>query len=167
MSPPLASFAIAWPAALMLTLSGCTASLPTTVPEARPTTRPDTLTALQAQQPRTPASPAVSSAAPPTAPPTTPPTTPQATAEAPTPVSAAGREADAPTLEHEPTRAEASVMRIWIAPWEDDDGTLHGANHLYVEVLPRRWQLDGALLPAAGVLQPLQVVERSQPARRP
>ena len=54
-------------------------------------------------------------------------------------------------------------MRVWVAPWEDADGTLHGANHLYIEVLPRRWQLDGAVLPAAGVLQPLQIAERSQP----
>ena len=56
------------------------------------------------------------------------------------------------------------MLRLWVAPWEDADGNLHGASHVYTEVLPRRWQLDGANLPAAGVLQPLQVVERATPS---
>ncbi|WP_200251063.1 TraV family lipoprotein [Lamprobacter modestohalophilus] len=139
--------------ALILLLSGCSGSLPKTLPS----TTPDTLTALQAQQSmassrsRSAASASESSGQASIAQSAADPG--ESTASAPS-ESTHGAPA--------PIRAPASVMRVWVAPWEDADGTLHGANHLYIEVLPRRWQLDGAVLPAAGVLQPLQIAERSQ-----
>ncbi|MBK1621378.1 hypothetical protein CKO42_23780 [Lamprobacter modestohalophilus] len=156
MRSTLSSFAVLSGSALILLLSGCSGSLPKTLPS----TTPDTLTALQAPQSmvssrsRSAASASESSgqasvaqsAADPGESPTSAPS--ESTLGAPAPI-----------------RAPASVMRVWVAPWEDADGTLHGANHLYIEVLPRRWQLDGAVLPAAGVLQPLQIAERSQPDR--
>ena len=40
-----------------------------------------------------------------------------------------------------PLRAPAKVMRIWISPWEGDDGDLHVTGLLYTEIEPRRWQI--------------------------
>lgn len=37
-------------------------------------------------------------------------------------------------------RTPARVLRIWIAPWEDDRGDLHMPG-LYTEVENRRWQV--------------------------
>ena len=152
MSSTLSSFAVLSGSALVLLLSGCSGSLPKTLPEAVPSTAPDTLTALQAQQSSSPSRSGVSAS--------------QSPRQASLAQSAANPKASPTSAASEasaPSRAPASVMRVWVAPWEDADGTLHGANHLFIEVLPRRWQLEGAVLPAAGVLQPLQLVERSQP----
>lgn len=38
-----------------------------------------------------------------------------------------------------PVRTPAEVMRIWIAPWESDDGDLMTPGYLYTEIEPRRW----------------------------
>jgi len=40
-----------------------------------------------------------------------------------------------------PIRTPARVMRIWVAPWETEDGDLHLAGTVYTEVEPRRWQV--------------------------
>ncbi|MBK5941852.1 TraV family lipoprotein [Halochromatium roseum] len=160
MRPTLSSFAVLSGSALILLLSGCSGSLPRALPEALPSTTPDTLTALQA--PQSMASSRSRSAA----------AASGSTGQASVAQSAADPGESTASVPSEstqgapaPIRAPASVMRVWVAPWEDADGTLHGANHLYIEVLPRRWQLDGAVLPAAGVLQPLQIAERAQPDR--
>ncbi|WPL22947.1 TraV family lipoprotein [Thiorhodovibrio frisius] len=71
-----------------------------------------------------------------------------------------------------PSRAPAQVLRIWIAPWEDSAGNLHGASHVFTEVVPRRWQLASATETATGaVLTPLQLeprrVSSSEASRKP
>lgn len=40
-----------------------------------------------------------------------------------------------------PIRTQAAVMRIWMAPWEDDEGDLHADGYLYTEVEGRKWNL--------------------------
>ncbi len=40
-----------------------------------------------------------------------------------------------------PIRTPAKVMRIWIAPWEDEDGDLIASGYVYTEIEPRRWQI--------------------------
>jgi len=139
--------------ALVLMLTGCAASLPNSQSSAQPKTAPDTVAALQAHQPEV-VSQAQGAKVPESS-------TSAAQQSAGDTEPAAARSSDKPP---EPTRTPASVLRLWVAPWEDADGNLHGAGHVYTEVLPRRWQVDGANLPAAGVLQPLQVVERPTPA---
>lgn len=37
-------------------------------------------------------------------------------------------------------REPAIVMRIWIAPWQDAQGDLHGATYRYTEIAPARWR---------------------------
>ncbi len=47
-----------------------------------------------------------------------------------------------PTLRQPlPIRTQAQVMRIWMAPWEDESGDLHADGYLYTEVEGRRWNL--------------------------
>ena len=156
MRPTLSSFAVLSGSALILLLSGCSGSLPRALPEAVPSTTSDTLTSLQT--PQSMASSRSASAA-------NGSTGQASVAQSPDDPDESSTSAPSESTHGAPApfRAPASVMRVWVAPWEDADGTLHGANHLYIEVLPRRWQLDGAVLPAAGVLQPLQIAERSQP----
>ena len=66
-----------------------------------------------------------------------------------------------------PTREPARIMRIWVAPWEDAEGNLHGASDVYTEILPRRWRLDAgsSLGVAAPVLTPLQIEPRAAPQK--
>jgi conjugal transfer pilus assembly protein TraV len=38
-----------------------------------------------------------------------------------------------------PIRTPAKIIRIWIAPWEDDEGYLNMSGYTYTELEPRRW----------------------------
>jgi hypothetical protein len=58
-----------------------------------------------------------------------------------------------------PQRTPASVMKIWIAPWEDAQGDLHDASSVYVEVQSQRWRLADNVA-SQPVLRPLQVQPR-------
>jgi conjugal transfer pilus assembly protein TraV len=40
-----------------------------------------------------------------------------------------------------PIRTPAQVMRVWIAPWEDVRGVLHGGEHAFIEIVERRWSI--------------------------
>lgn len=40
-----------------------------------------------------------------------------------------------------PVRTPAEVMRIWVAPWESDQGDLNVNGYVYTEIEPRRWTL--------------------------
>lgn len=46
-----------------------------------------------------------------------------------------------PRLPHKPVpiRTPAVVMRIWIAPWVDDNDDLIAPGYVYTEIEPRRW----------------------------
>jgi len=62
-----------------------------------------------------------------------------------------------------PLRTPAQVLRIWVAPFEDDTGNLHAPGYVFAEVVPRRWQLGQPALAAGtpgSALQPLQVERR-------
>jgi conjugal transfer pilus assembly protein TraV len=41
-----------------------------------------------------------------------------------------------------PVRSEAKMLRVWIAPYEDDEGALRDHGYLYVMVDPGRWQVE-------------------------
>jgi len=45
--------------------------------------------------------------------------------------------ADRPTA----LRTPAQVMRVWVAPWEDTRGVLHGGGYQFIELETRRWVL--------------------------
>lgn len=55
-----------------------------------------------------------------------------------------------------PLRTPARVLRISIAPWEDDSGDLHMPGLVYTEVEDRRWQVglpEPSELDSIGLLQ--------------
>lgn len=54
-----------------------------------------------------------------------------------------------------PIRTQAKVMRIWMAPWEDDDGDLHADGFLYTEIESRRWNLGDRFRSPGTSLSPL------------
>lgn len=39
-------------------------------------------------------------------------------------------------------RSDPTVIRIWIAPWEDADGDLHGDSYVYLQVDSGRWLIE-------------------------
>ena len=89
------------------------------------------------------------------------PATAQATPSKPASPSApdAGRTPDAPQAR----RLDPDVLPVYVLPWEDDDGILHGAGYVYTALRPPRWQVDGQDAIAAR-LTPLQLDERDTPA---
>jgi conjugal transfer pilus assembly protein TraV len=70
----------------------------------------------------------------------------------------ATRQIAVPSIEQPvPIRTQAKVMRIWMAPWEDDDGDLHADGYLYTEIESRRWNLGERFKSPGGALSPLNV----------
>lgn len=63
-----------------------------------------------------------------------------------------------------PVRTPAEVMRIWIAPWEDDEGDLIVTGHLYTEIEPRRWVIGEPTANTQPSLKPLQSIQRDDEA---
>lgn len=61
---------------------------------------------------------------------------------------------DAP--EDVPIRTPARVMRIWIAPWEDDAGDLNVPGKVFTEIEPRRWAVGEP--PVRGATKTLQLI---------
>ena len=41
-----------------------------------------------------------------------------------------------------PIRSHARMLRIWVAPWRDEDDTLHDQSYLYVMVDPGKWLIE-------------------------
>ena len=54
-----------------------------------------------------------------------------------------------------PIRTQPEVMRIWVAPWEDQDGDLHADGFIYTEIERRKWNLGGRFKSPAAILYPL------------
>jgi conjugal transfer pilus assembly protein TraV len=47
-----------------------------------------------------------------------------------------------PTVKTVPIRTAAKVMRIWVAPWEDEVGFFHGSEYVFAEIEGRKWALS-------------------------
>lgn len=41
-----------------------------------------------------------------------------------------------------PIRSDARMLRIWVAPWVDDEGTLHDQSYMYVMVDHGKWLVE-------------------------
>jgi conjugal transfer pilus assembly protein TraV len=65
-----------------------------------------------------------------------------------------------------PIRTPSQIMRIWIAPWEDDDGDLNVSGYVYTELEPRRWMIGKPATPLNASILPLQVLHRERPVER-
>jgi len=77
------------------------------------------------------------------------------------PVAVGDPRAFAIAVAHAPRRADAQVVRIWIAPWQDQNGDLRMPGHVYAEVRPRSWSF-GAEPPAAPTSNLLMTPEMIQ-----
>lgn len=84
-----------------------------------------------------------------------------AAAPAPAPAPVADPRAFALASVAGPTRRDARVVRIWIAPWQDQHGDLRMPGHIYAEVSPRSWSL-GAAPPVAEASNLLMTPEMIQ-----
>lgn len=65
------------------------------------------------------------------------------------PVAVGPRTAAPPTVTaalnntaNESLRTPERVLKLWIAPWEDSDGDLHAASHVYVLIEHGRWRIE-------------------------
>lgn len=66
-----------------------------------------------------------------------------------------------------PLRTPPKVLRVWIAPWEDEQGRLHVPGFTYAEIEPRRWSI-GQDDPEQGLrLRPLEPPTPPTPAPTP
>ncbi len=41
-----------------------------------------------------------------------------------------------------PIRSQARMLRIWVAPWRDEDDTLHDQSYMYVMIDPGKWLIE-------------------------
>lgn len=75
-----------------------------------------------------------------------------------------------PALETRPLRTVPRILRIWVVPWEDDQGDLHLPGTIVTEITSRRWRLGEPISRnPQPVLWPLQnpAVTDNKPVRRP
>jgi conjugal transfer pilus assembly protein TraV len=57
-----------------------------------------------------------------------------------------------------PVRQPPLVLRIWIAPWEDEAGDLHDQSFVYTMINPGRWMIEA---------NRSQIAERFRPVMAP
>lgn len=55
-----------------------------------------------------------------------------------------------------PIRTQATVMRIWVAPWESSDGDLNVPGYIYTEIEPRRWEIGAPAPRPTPTIRPLE-----------
>ena len=55
-----------------------------------------------------------------------------------------------------PIRSQATVMRIWVAPWESDKGDLNVPGYMYTEIEPRRWEIGTPAPKPTASIRPLE-----------
>lgn len=58
-------------------------------------------------------------------------------------------------------RTPAKVITIWIAPWEDQNGSLHSELVVFREIEPRRWVIGEKKLEPMREIVPLQVTKQN------
>lgn len=67
--------------------------------------------------------------------------TPEDVSEAPVVVGGERYVVPRPARNPVPIRSQATVMRIWVAPWENSSGDLIVPGFMYTEIEPRRWEI--------------------------
>jgi conjugal transfer pilus assembly protein TraV len=68
-----------------------------------------------------------------------------------------------------PRRLDARVVRIWIAPWQDQRGDLRMPGHVYAEVHPRSWSFGGEppQAPASNLLMTPEMIRARETEATP
>lgn len=65
-----------------------------------------------------------------------------------------------------PVREAPEVMRVWVAPYNDENDDLHWPSYVFTEITKRRWSIGEDAAGQAVILTPLQV-EQSASAEAP
>lgn len=60
-------------------------------------------------------------------------------------------------------RVPAQTLKIWHAPYEDDEGDLVGSSTILTEIEPRRWRMGQTQMPVPRRLAPLQLTSTQHP----
>lgn len=86
--------------------------------------------------------------------------------------AAAPQEPPAPAAPFESLAASASpgripekLLRLWIAPWTDEDGDLHDASYVFVRVAEARWATAKRREPTGEAVVPLPFGRAPRPGR--
>lgn len=57
-----------------------------------------------------------------------------------------------------PLRTPAQVIRIWVAPWESQEGRLHLPHYVYAEVQERQWSIGEKKMRVAPAITALETI---------
>lgn len=60
-----------------------------------------------------------------------------------------------PAKDPVPIRTQATVMRVWVAPWESETGDLNVPGFIYTEIEPRRWEIGTPSPKPEAMIRPL------------
>lgn len=55
-----------------------------------------------------------------------------------------------------PVLEQPKVLRIWVAPWKDENETLNWSSYLFTEITPRRWNFGDSVMRNTPVTAPNQ-----------
>lgn len=55
-----------------------------------------------------------------------------------------------------PVLEQPKVLRIWVAPWKDQNETLNWGNYMFTEVTPRRWNFGDSVMRNTPITAPNQ-----------
>lgn len=55
-----------------------------------------------------------------------------------------------------PLRTPPEILRVWIAPWEDANGALHGGNYIYLVVNSGKWIMGNGAVQEGENIIPLE-----------
>ncbi len=53
-----------------------------------------------------------------------------------------------------PVLEQPKVLRIWVAPWKDENETLNWSSYLFTEITPRRWNFGDSVMRNTPVTAP-------------
>ena len=56
-----------------------------------------------------------------------------------------------------PIREAPQVMRVWVAPYNDENDDLHWPSYVFTEITKRRWSIGEQAAAETVVLTPMQV----------
>jgi conjugal transfer pilus assembly protein TraV len=65
-----------------------------------------------------------------------------------------------PIDQPKPIRMPATILQVWIKPFEDSDGALHMATEAFAEITPRRWSLTNTTVEEFKTLGPFVTTDQ-------
>lgn len=63
-----------------------------------------------------------------------------------------------------PVREAPQVMRVWVAPYNDENDDLHWPSFVFTEITKRRWSIGETAAGETVTLTPMQVVSSAAPS---